>query len=71
MGQGRTADPQIRRLAYNIIAFERMQKDAALRLQLREDRATLYAAGKLRPMTYRGEQEAVKDDVAAISQLRG
>lgn len=71
--RGRTADPQIRRLAYNIIAFERMQKEAALRLQLREERATLHVAGKLRPMTYRGwvEQEAVKGDVAAISQLRG
>lgn len=71
--RGRTADPQIRRLAYNIIAFEKMQKEAALRLQLREERATLHAAGKLRPMTYRGwvEQEAVKGDVAAISQLRG
>ncbi|WP_418268810.1 TraI/MobA(P) family conjugative relaxase [Klebsiella pneumoniae] len=71
--RGRTVDPQIRRLAYNIIAFERMQKEAALRLQLREERATLHAAGKLRPMTYRGwvEQEAVKGDVAAISQLRG
>jgi hypothetical protein len=71
--RGRTADPQIRRLAYNIIAFEKMQKEAALRLQLREERATLHVAGKLRPMTYRGwvEQEAVKGDVAAISQLRG
>lgn len=71
--RGRTVDAQIRRLAYNIIAFERMQKEAALRLQLREERATLHAAGKLRPMTYRGwvEQEAVKGDVAAISQLRG
>ncbi|HBT4779453.1 TPA: relaxase/mobilization nuclease domain-containing protein, partial [Klebsiella pneumoniae] len=28
--RGRTADPQIRRLAYNIIAFEKMQKEAAL-----------------------------------------
>lgn len=71
--RGRTVDPQIRRLAYNIIAFERMQKEAALRLQLREERAALHAAGKLRPQTYRGwvEQEALKGDTAAISQLRG
>ncbi|MBO1811649.1 hypothetical protein J4G53_25850, partial [Serratia ureilytica] len=40
---------------------------------LKKERQALYTAGKYRPMPYRAwvEQEALKGDVAAVSQLRG
>lgn len=69
----RIGDRVMRRLAYNVIEFDKLQTMAALRLTLREERATLAAEGKLRPLSYRiwVEQEALSGDVAAISQLRG
>lgn len=66
-------DPLMRKLLYRVAEFERIKAMAALRTELRKERQALYTAGKYRPMPYRAwvEQEALKGDVAAVSQLRG
>lgn len=66
-------DPLMRKLMYRIAEFEKMKAMAELRLQLREERQTLKETGEGRPMSWRlwVEREAVKGDVAALSQMRG
>lgn len=66
-------DPLMRKLMYRVAEFEKMKAVAELRLQLREERQALYDAGALRPLSWKSwvENEAVKGDVAALSQLRG
>lgn len=66
-------DPQMRKLMYRVAEFERMKAMAELRIQLRAERQALAEKGLARPLTYPVwvEQEALKGDVAAISQLRG
>lgn len=66
-------DPKMRKLMYRVAEFERMKAMAELRIQLRKERQVLADKGLARPLPYQAwvEQEAVKGDVAAISQLRG
>jgi len=64
-------DPQLRKLMYNLAEFKRMQRLAELRVEGRENRDGFKAANPR--LTYRDwvEQEALKGDAAAISQMRG
>lgn len=66
-------DPLMRKLMYRVAEFEKLKATAELRLKLREERQTLHDAGALRPLSWKSwvEQEAVKGDAAALSQLRG
>jgi hypothetical protein len=66
-------DPLLRKLMYRVAEFERMKAMAELRIELRQERQDLAGKGLLRPLPYRSwvEQEALKGDVAAVSQLRG
>lgn len=66
-------DPHMRKLMYNVVEFEREKAMAALRIQLKAEREQLLNEGKYRPMTYRvwTEQEALKGNKSAVSQLRG
>lgn len=66
-------DPQIRKLMYRTLVVEKMQAEAQLRATLREERDGLRAEYGSRPMSYRAwvEAQAMDNDVAAISQLRG
>lgn len=66
-------DPLLRKLMYRVAEFERMKAMAELRVQLRNERQDLSAKGEYRPLAYRVwvEQEALKGDEAAVSQLRG
>ncbi len=66
-------DRLMRKLAYHILAFEREKAMAALRLQLKEERAVLQRSPENRCASYRMwvEQQALKSDKAALSQLRG
>lgn len=67
------SDPHMRKLMYNVVEFEREKAMAGLRIKLKAEREQLREEGKYRPMTYRvwTEQEALKGNQAAISQLRG
>jgi len=64
-------DPQLRKLMYNLAEFKRMQRLADLRLEGRENRDGFKAANPR--LSYRDwvEQEALKGDAAAVSQMRG
>lgn len=64
-------DPQLRKLMYNLAEFKRMQRLAELRIEGRENRDGFKAAHPR--LSYRDwvEQEALKGDSAAISQMRG
>jgi hypothetical protein len=66
-------DPLLRKLMYRVAEFERMKAMAELRIELRQERQALSDKGLLRPLAYRPwvEQEALKGDLAAVSQLRG
>ena len=66
-------DPLMRKLMYRVAEFEKMKAMAELRLQLREERQTLKETGENRPLSWKSwvECEAVKGDVAALSQMRG
>lgn len=66
-------DPLLRKLMYRVAEFEKMKAMAELRLQLREERQALASTGENRPLSWRCwvEREALKGDVAAISQMRG
>ncbi len=66
-------DPLLRKLMYRVAEVERMKAMASLRIELREDRRMLADKGLLRPLSYRPwvEQQALKGDLAAVSQLRG
>ncbi|RYF36273.1 MAG: relaxase, partial [Cytophagaceae bacterium] len=66
-------DPLLRKLMYRVAEFERMKAMAELRIELRQERQELADKGLLRSLPYRAwvEQEALKGDVAAVSQLRG
>lgn len=66
-------DPLLRKLMYRVAEFERMKAMAELRIALRQERQTLADQGLLRPLPYRVwvEQQALKRDQAAVSQLRG
>jgi len=63
----------MRKLMYRVAEFEKMKAMAELRLQLREERQTLKETGEGRPLNWKSwvEREAVKGDVAALSQMRG
>lgn len=67
------SDPLLRKLMYRVAEFERMKAMAELRIELRKERQELAGKGLLRPLAYRPwvEQEALKGDAAAVSQLRG
>ncbi|PHM37642.1 hypothetical protein Xmau_03860 [Xenorhabdus mauleonii] len=66
-------DPLLRKLTYNIIEVERMKSMAALRIDIRNERAAFKADPANRRMSYREwvSQQAIKQDQAAITQLRG
>ncbi|MBQ0956889.1 TraI/MobA(P) family conjugative relaxase [Serratia symbiotica] len=66
-------DPLLRKLMYRVAEFEKMKAMAELRLQLREERSALSDAGLSRPLSWKRwvEKEALRGDVAALSQLRG
>jgi hypothetical protein len=66
-------DPLLRKLMYRVAEFERMKAMAQLRIDLRHERQDLADKGLLRALPYRSwvEQEALKGDAAAVSQLRG
>lgn len=66
-------DPLLRKLMYRVAEFERMKAMAELRLKLREERQALTDQGAARPLSYRlwVEQEALRGDTAAVSQMRG
>ncbi len=66
-------DPLLRKLMYRVAEFERMKAMAELRVQLRQERQELADKGAFRPLAYKVwvEQEALKGDEAAVSQLRG
>ncbi|WP_327393847.1 LPD7 domain-containing protein, partial [Pseudomonas coronafaciens] len=66
-------DPLLRKLLYRVAEFDRMKAMAELRIELREERQALAEKGLLRPLAYRPwvEQQALRGDVAAVSQLRG
>ncbi|WP_259678740.1 TraI/MobA(P) family conjugative relaxase [Enterobacter hormaechei] len=65
------ADPHMRRLAYNLAEFKKQQAIAVMRLENREKRDGFKAANPA--LSYREwvEQEALKGDKAALSQMRG
>ncbi|SWW58929.1 Uncharacterised protein [Klebsiella pneumoniae] len=65
------SDPHTRKLMYNLAEFKRLQAVANLRLSLREERNGFRAANPR--LSYREwvEQEALKGDKAALSQMRG
>lgn len=65
------SDPHTRKLMYNPAEFKRLQAVANLRLSLREERNGFRAANPR--LSYREwvEQEALKGDKAALSQMRG
>lgn len=65
------SDPYTRKLMYNLAEFKRLQAVANLRLNLREERNGFRAANPR--LSYREwvEQEALKGDKAALSQMRG
>lgn len=67
------SDPHLRKLMYHVVEFEREKAMAALRIQLKAEKKELTDSGKMRPMPYRAwtEQQALRGDTAAISQLRG
>lgn len=66
-------DPLLRKLMYRVAEFERMKAMAELRIQVRKERQELADKGLSRPLSYRlwVEQEALRGDDAAVSQLRG
>ncbi len=66
-------DPLLRKLAYNVLALERRQAMIALKETLREERKAFYARPENRRMGYWQwvEQQALNNDAAAISCLRG
>ncbi|UKL12810.1 TraI/MobA(P) family conjugative relaxase [Pseudomonas savastanoi] len=66
-------DPLLRKLLYRVAEFDRMKAMAELRIELRDERQALAEKGLLRPLAYRPwvEQQALRGDVAAVSQLRG
>lgn len=66
-------DPLLRKLMYRVAEFERMKAMAELRILVRKERQELTEKGVYRPLSYRVwvEQEALKGDLAAVSQLRG
>lgn len=66
-------DPLLRKLMYRVAEFERMKAMAELRIELRQERQKLAEKGLYRPLAYRPwvEQQALKGDVAAVSQMRG
>lgn len=66
-------DPLLRKLTYNVIAVEQMKAEAKLRLDLKEERIKIYADPANKRLTYREwvEVQAIKQNQAAISQLRG
>ncbi|WP_174891600.1 TraI/MobA(P) family conjugative relaxase, partial [Candidatus Hamiltonella defensa] len=66
-------DPLLRKLAWHVLAFEREKAMAELRLKLKEERENWYRSPENRRLSYRVwvEQQALKGDKAAISQLRG
>jgi len=66
-------DPLMRKLAWHVLAFEREKAMAELRLKLKEERENWYRSPENRRLSYRVwvEQQALKGDKAAISQLRG
>lgn len=66
-------DPLLRKLLYRVAEFDRMKAMAELRIELRDERQALAEKGLLRPLAYRSwvEQQALRGDVAAVSQLRG
>lgn len=65
------SDPHMRRLMYNLAEFKRQQAIADLRLSVKEQRNGFAAANPR--LSYREwiEQEALKGDSAALSQMRG
>ncbi len=66
-------DPLLKKMLYHGIVADRMIAMAALRVQLREERAMLKMMPEQRRQTYAQwvEQQALNHDVAAIAQLRG
>jgi hypothetical protein len=68
-----TPDPLLRKLMYRMIEVERMQATIALRDGLKAERNAIRMLPDSRPLSYRGwvEQEALRHDQAAVSQLRG
>lgn len=66
-------DPLLRKLMYRVAEFERMKAQAELRISMREMRQKLTESGGWKPLPYRKwvEQESLRGDVAALSQLRG
>lgn len=64
-------DPQMRRLMYNLAEFKRQQAIAELRLTVKAQRNGFAEANPR--LSYREwvEQEALKGDSAALSQMRG
>jgi len=58
---------------FRVAEFEKMKAMAELRLELREERKALSDAGLNRPLSWKVwvEQEALRGDVAALSQMRG
>ncbi|KPX04763.1 putative relaxase/mobilization nuclease MobA [Pseudomonas syringae pv. cunninghamiae] len=66
-------DPLLRKLLYRVAEFDRMKAMAELRIELRDERQALAENGLLRPLAYRPwvEQQALRGDVAAVSQLCG
>lgn len=67
------SDPLLRKLMYRVAEFEQLKARAALRIELRNERAQLKEKGQHRPLSYQAwvELEAVLGDPAAVSQLRG
>lgn len=65
------SDPQMRRLMYNLAEFKRQQAIADLRLSVKAQRNGFAEANPR--LSYREwvEQEALKGDSAALSQMRG
>ncbi|MBC8950093.1 TraI/MobA(P) family conjugative relaxase [Xenorhabdus sp. TS4] len=66
-------DPLLRKLTYNIIEVERMKSMAALRIEIRIEREAFKADPANRRLSYQEwvSQQALKQDQAAIAQLRG
>ncbi|NHB98207.1 TraI/MobA(P) family conjugative relaxase [Photorhabdus stackebrandtii] len=67
------SDPLLRKLTYHIIEVERMKAMAALRIDLRNERIEFKADPANRRLSYQEwvSQQALKQDQAAIAQLRG
>lgn len=66
-------DPLLKKMLYHGIVADRMIAMAALRVQMREERAAMKAAPEYRCMTYPQwvAGQALEQDMAARSQLRG